>query len=119
VKQNAVRVPLPQHRFARMQIASSDNLSNAYLAYALIIFAALEGLERGEELPAAVDGDWEKAPILPESLGAAIAAAKNSDFIKRSLPKSVLDSFLQKAEEMLLLDRQDKTSLFNEQFECF
>ena len=116
---NAVRVPLPQHRFARMQIASSDNLSNAYLAYALIIHAALEGIERGETLPDAINQGWENMPMLPESLGAAIDVAKDSDFIKRSLPGSVLDSFLCKAEELLLLDRQDKTSLFNKQFECF
>ncbi|MFH1880586.1 MAG: glutamine synthetase family protein [Bacillota bacterium] len=118
-KLNAVRVPLPQHRFARIQIASADSLSNAYLAYALIILAALEGIERNEELPEAVTHSWEDMPMLPESLTDAIAAAKDSDFIKRSLPQSVLDSFLCNAEEMLLLNRQDKTSLFQKQFECF
>ena len=116
---NAVRVPLPQHRFAHMQITSADSLSNAYLAYALLIYAALEGIERGESLPDAVTQDWETMPVLPETLSAAITAAKNSEFIKRSLPESVLDSFLNHAEEMLQLDRQDKTSLFNKQFQCF
>lgn len=116
---NAIRVPLPQHRFARLQVTSADSLSNAYLAYALIIFAALEGIERGEKLPAEVTKDFDSVPALPESLSAAIAAAKASEFIKRSLPTCVLDSFLYKAEEMLLLDRQDKTSLFNKQFQCF
>jgi len=118
-KMNAIRVPLPQHRFARMQIASADSLSNAYLTYALIIHAALEGIERGEELPDAANDGWEDIPALPETLGDAIIAAKNSDFIKRSLPHGVLDAFLCHAEEMLLLDRQDKTGLFNEQFQCF
>ena len=118
-KLNAVRVPLPQHRFARMQIASADSLSNAYLAYALIILAALEGIERGEELPEGITHSWEDVPALPESLAAAINAAKNSEFIKRSLPESLLNSFLSKAEEMLLLERQDKTSLFKQQFACF
>ncbi len=116
---NAVRVPLPQHRFARMQITSADSLSNAYLAYALIIHAALEGIERGEELPKAVDSGFADMPVLPESLNAAIIAARNSDFVKRSLPQCVIDSFLYKAEELMLLDRQDKTSLFNKQFQCF
>ena len=116
---NAVRVPLPQHRFARMQVTSADSLSNAYLAYALIIHAALEGIERGEELPGAVESGWDEVPALPESLSAAIAVARDSDFIKRSLPQCVIDSFLYKAEELMLLDRQDKTSLFNKQFQCF
>lgn len=116
---NAVRVPLPQHRFARMQVTSADSLSNAYLAYALIIYAALEGIERSEELPPAVEHGWEAAPALPESLSVAIAVAKDSEFIKRTLPQSVREAFLSKAEEMLLLDRQDKTSLFNKQFQCF
>ena len=116
---NAVRVPLPQHRFARMQVTSADSLSNAYLAYALIIRAALEGIERNEALPPAVTSGWKELPMLPESLTAAIAAARGSDFIKRSLPESVLETFLRNAENMLLLDRQDKTSLFNKQFQCF
>jgi glutamine synthetase len=116
---NAVRVPLPQHRFARMQVASADSLSNAYLAYALIIHAAMEGIERGEKLPPAVERGWDQLPVLPESLSAAITTAKSSEFIKRALPACVVESFLQNAEEMLLLDRQDKTSLFNKQFQCF
>jgi len=116
---NAVRVPLPQHRFARMQIASADSMANAYLAYALLIFAALEGIEQGEELPPAAGSGWETMPMLPESLSAAIAAARDSAFIKRSLPQAVLDAFLDNAETMLMRDRQDKTRLFQEQFECF
>lgn len=116
---NAVRVPLPQHRFAHMQVASADSLSNVYLAYALLIYAALEGIENAETLPAEMPGSLNGVPVLPESLGAAITAAKNSDFIKRSLPQSVLDAFLEHAEKMLLLDRQDKTGLFHEQFMCF
>ena len=116
---NAIRVPLPQHHFAHMQIASADSLSNAYLAYALIIYAALEGIEKGETLPDPATNGFDENSLLPESLGDAIVAAKNSHFIKRLLPKSVLDAFLYHAEEMLLLDRQDKTGLFNEQFQCF
>ena len=51
---NAVRVPLPQHRFARCRSRAPIAFRNAYLAYALLILAALEGIERKEELPAAV-----------------------------------------------------------------
>ena len=116
---NAVRVPLPQHRFAKMQIATVDSLSNAYLAYALLIFAALEGMERNEELPQAVQGDWDQVPALPETLGEAIETASNSDFIKRSLPESVVTAFLNKARDLVQRDQQDKNKLFEEQFSCF
>ncbi|MBN1776516.1 MAG: glutamine synthetase [Clostridiales bacterium] len=116
---NAVRVPLPQHRFARMQVASADNRSNAYLAYALLIFAALEGIERGEKLPQAAAGDGGSMKKLPESLSMAIASAKDSDFIRRALPESVLNAFLSNAEDMVKQDYQNKDRLFQEQFECF
>ncbi|MBE0600334.1 MAG: hypothetical protein IH607_00995, partial [Firmicutes bacterium] len=116
---NAVRVPLPQHRFAKMQIATADSQSNAYLAYALLIFAALEGMERGETLPQAVSGDWEGVPALPETLGEAIEAASGSEFIKRSLPESVVTAFLDNARDMALKEQQDKNKLFQEQFESF
>ncbi|HPF88314.1 MAG TPA: hypothetical protein PK537_09730, partial [Candidatus Limiplasma sp.] len=96
-----------------------DSLSNAYLAYALLIYAALEGIQNKEQLPDPVTQGWDDIPLLPESLSDAIAAAKDSEFIKRTLPQGVLDAFLQNAEEMLLLDRQDKTGLFNMQFERF
>jgi hypothetical protein len=58
-------------------------------------------------------------PTLPESLPAAIAMAKGSEFIARSLPGHVVDEFLQGGEKLLSLDRQDKTRLFNNQFERF
>jgi glutamine synthetase len=116
---NAMRLPLPQHRFARMQVASPDPTCNAYLAYALLIRAALEGMENGETLPPPVDSDWGDAPMLPESLPDAIAAAKSSAFIARSLPAIVVDTFLRGGERLLQLDRQDKTRLFQHQFERF
>ncbi len=116
---NAVRVPLPQHRFAKMQIASADSQANAYLAYALLISAALEGIDRKEELPEAVSGDWANVKKLPESLGEAIAAAEGSAFIKRALPDSVVSAFLVRAKDMVSKDQQDKTRLFEDQFASF
>ncbi len=116
---NALRVPLPQNRFARMQVASPDPTCNAYLVYALLIRAALEGIANRETLPPSAGHDWHGASILPESLTEAIAMARNSDFIARSLPASVADAFLTGGEELLRLDRLDKTSLFQRQFERF
>lgn len=116
---NALRLPMPQHRFARVQLASPDPTCNAYLVYALVIRAALEGMAHQEELVPSIGRDWHNAPCLPESLTEALALAKASPFIQRSLPACVLDSFLRGGEELLRLDRLDKTSLFQKQFERF
>ncbi|HPR79235.1 MAG TPA: glutamine synthetase family protein, partial [Candidatus Limiplasma sp.] len=91
---SAVKLPLPQNRFARMQVASPDPTCNPYLAYALVIRAALEGIENREELPPSAGRDWQNAPMLPESLTEAIVAAGNSQFIARSLPREVTEAFL-------------------------
>ena len=116
---SALRLPLPQNRFARMQIASPDPTCNAYLVYALIIRAAIEGIENQEELPPSVGRAWQDVLTLPESLPEAIRFAKQSAFIARSLPPCVVDAFLRGGEELLRLDRLDKTSLFQKQFERF
>lgn len=116
---NALRVPLPQHRFARIQVASPDPTCNAYLAYALLIRAALAGIQNHEELPPSAGRDWQSAPQLPESLPEALEKARESAFLRECLPASVVDAFLQGGEELLRLDRLDKTSLFQKQFERF
>jgi len=116
---SAVKLPLPQNRFARMQVASPDPTCNPYLAYALVIRAALEGIENREELPPSVGRDWQNTPMLPESLTEAIDAARNSQFIARSLPTEVTEAFLRGGERLLELDRQDKNKLFQTQFERF
>ena len=111
--------PLPQNRFARMQLASPDPTCNAYLVYTLVIRAALEGIANRETLPPSVGRDWQSAPVLPESLTEAIALAKSSAFINESLPAEVVSAFLRGGEELLRLDRLDKQSLFQKQFERF
>ncbi|HNW85599.1 MAG TPA: glutamine synthetase family protein [Candidatus Limiplasma sp.] len=116
---SALRLPLPQHRFARMQVASPDPTCNVYLAYSLIIRAALEGIENRESLPEACERDWASRAALPESLPEAIALARASEFVARSLPTCVTEAFLKGGEELLRLDRLDKTSLFNKEFERY
>ena len=57
--------------------------------------------------------------LIPYLLAEAIALAKDSAFIAESLPGCVLDAFITGGEELLRLDRLDKTSLFQKQFERF
>ena len=114
---NALRVPMPQDRFARMQIASPDPSCNAYLVFALLIRAALEGIQQEEPLPE--QDEMNPSFCLPESLSEAIEAARDSEFIAKSLTPSVLNAYIAHAEELLRLDRLDKTRLFRRLFERF
>ncbi|NLI20498.1 MAG: glutamine synthetase [Clostridiales bacterium] len=116
---SALRLPMPQHRFARMQVASPDPACNPYLAYALVIHAALEGIRQRETLPAPMENSAAAAAMLPESLPEAITRARESQFIARALPACVVEQFLRGGEELLRLDRLDKTSLFQKQFERY
>ncbi len=116
---NALRLPLPQGRFARMQLANPDPTCNAYLVYALIIRAALEGIENAEELEPSAVYNWMDAPLLPESMTEAMERVKNSAFIARSLPPELIASFLKGGEKLLARHQQDKNGLFRHQFERF
>eukprot|EP00828_Plagiopyla_frontata_P019740 TRINITY_DN25244_c0_g1_i1.p2 TRINITY_DN25244_c0_g1~~TRINITY_DN25244_c0_g1_i1.p2 ORF type:complete len:106 (+),score=7.81 TRINITY_DN25244_c0_g1_i1:25-318(+) len=88
-------------------------------AYALLIFAALEGIEHNETLPQPVADDCKSEPKLPKTLTEAIAAAKESEFIYRFLPDSVRDAYMQNAQNMVRQENENKDKLFNQQFECY
>lgn len=75
----------------RVELRSPDALSNPYLAYALLIYAGLYGIENNLELPKAMD---ENSVMLPKSRKEAIKCAENSDFIKGLLPKTIIDKYI-------------------------
>ncbi len=68
----------------RFELRSPDGMANVYLAYALIIFAGLEGVEKGLDI-AAVSGG-----TLPESLNEAKKLALNSEFVKSHIGEAFL-----------------------------
>ena len=84
---------------AKMQLRSADPSCNPYIAYALLLFAGAEGIERGLRLPKELDvnnaGEVER---LPEDLMSAIELAKNSDFIARYIPRKTLNKFCEYKE---------------------
>lgn len=92
-----VRIPDASGDYARMEIRSPDPAINPYLAFALLIHAGMEGVERELPLcaPSAIDltqpGHGMKP--LPGSLGEALNEARQSEFLSGVLPKSVIDSF--------------------------
>lgn len=99
-----IRVPAPVGESLDLRAAelrSPDPLANPYLSFALIILAGLEGLKENAELERAVDIDLysaEESRIsglkeLPHDLEEAEREAKSSEFVKKYLPKQILDSY--------------------------
>ena len=96
-----VRIPAsaPAHR--RMELRSPDPMANPYLAYALLIYAGLDGIERGMRPPesadvnlfTAADEITAKLDRLPGSLDAAREFAKRSELVKSALPEECIRYF--------------------------
>lgn len=68
---------------------------NPYLAYAGALAAGLDGIERGTEPPAALDGDAYSSdlPPLPRTLAEAVRAFAASEFARAALGDDVVDHY--------------------------
>ena len=96
-----VRVPAAVGEYRRAELRSPDPMANPYLAFTLIIYAALNGLENKLDLPEAANITLYKADAetlanfkkLPSSLCDACKAAATSDFIKKHIPAAILDIY--------------------------
>lgn len=96
-----IRVPAAVGEQRRAELRSADVTANPYLAYALLIYAGLCGIEKGLVLPPASDINLYTAPAeilqtlqaLPGSLEEAAALAAASAFVREHLPDSVLSAF--------------------------
>ena len=79
------------------QLRSPDPEANPYLAYTLMIYAILDGIENKRTLPQPTDEiisqtmskDGSEPGKLPDSLEQARAEAKKSDLIRQFIPPSV------------------------------
>jgi len=102
-----VRVPLfkpNKASSARIEYRALDPACNPYLAYAVLLAAGLDGIEKSMPLPPeAEDNVWEltnrerKAlgiDALPTSLGEAITVMENSELVADILGEHVFDYFL-------------------------
>ena len=99
-----VRVPAAVGEYRRAELRSPDPTANPYLAFALLIYAGLYGIENKLELPDAVDLNLYKAAPetlknfkqLPKDLKSACAIAAKSDFIKKHIPDAILNIYCNK-----------------------
>jgi glutamine synthetase len=76
----------------RIELRSADASCNPYVTFRLILAAGIEGIKSGScELMESTmkDGTASGQQRLPYSLEEACAIAKESDFVKRSLPEEI------------------------------
>lgn len=96
-----IRIPAAAPLYRRAELRSPDPTANPYIAFALMIYAGLGGIEKSLELPPAVnlnlfnapDEILSKLPKLPESIDGARSAAAQSEFIRKYIPESIINIY--------------------------
>ncbi|MHB8781053.1 MAG: type I glutamate--ammonia ligase, partial [Candidatus Geothermincolia bacterium] len=107
-RSDLVRVPVykpGKENATRIEFRSPDPACNPYLAFACMLAAGLEGIEKGYELPEPVNGniyrmtEAERKELgikqLPEDLWEAIQVAEESELLKKTLGASVHESLIE------------------------
>ena len=96
-----IRIPAADGAHRRAELRSPDPCADPYLAFALLIHAGLDGIERQLPLPPATDLDLFLAPpevlsqlaALPSTLQQAAEHAAASPFIARCLPPELISAY--------------------------
>lgn len=99
-----VRIPAAVGEYRRAELRSPDPTANPYLAFTLIIYAALYGLDNKLDLPNAANINFYKADSitldkfrkLPNNLSSACEIAASSKFIKKHIPTAILNIYCNK-----------------------
>ena len=97
-----VRVPAAVGEYRRAELRSPDPTANPYIAFTLMIYAALYGIKHKLELPKASDINLYKADEktlksydkLPENLEEACKIASASDFVQEHIPRAILEIYV-------------------------
>ena len=97
-----IRIPAAKGQYRRMELRSADPLANPYLAFALMIDAALEGIQNHLSPKAGEDRNLYLTDLdavsslkkLPDSLGKARHLAAESAFIREHIPAELLEAYL-------------------------
>ena len=99
-----VRIPAAVGKYRRSELRSPDPTANPYLAFALMIYAGLYGLQNQPDMPNAANINLYKADSetltnlkkLPKDLATACKIASESEFIKTHIPDAILDIYCNK-----------------------
>ena len=100
-RSSLIRIPpaSAEHHYA--QLRSPDPLANPYLAFAILIYAGLEGIRNDLELTTPANINFSHADrnilsgykTLPLSLDEARQAAMNSEFVRKVISGNIIDFF--------------------------
>lgn len=103
-----IRVPMykpGKEKATRIEFRSPDPACNPYLAFAVMLGAGLEGIEKKYELPAPVEEDIFEMNVaerkahgitdLPGNLYAGILATEKSELVRRILGDHVFNKFIE------------------------
>jgi len=103
-----VRVPMykpGKERATRVEFRSPDPACNPYLAFAVMLAAGLEGIEKGYRLPPPVEEDIFEMPhdrrrelgidSLPDNLYAAIQEVEKSEVVRNALGDHIFHKFIE------------------------
>ena len=96
-----IRIPASGSGQKRIELRSPDPMANPYLAYALLIYAGMDGIEKKMPVPEPMNINLYKVDPetvsglakLPQNFGEAYDAARNSRFIREILPDAYLDAY--------------------------
>ena len=96
-----IRIPAAEGDFVRAELRSPDPAANPYVAFALMIYAGLEGIQQRAQLPESADINLFSAPAevlkkfkkLPGDLEEAKAAAAASGFVNEHLPAELIELY--------------------------
>lgn len=90
-----IRIPAGNKR---LELRSPDCLANTFLAYTLLIYAGLDGIDKHmtcmEPTSLNLFKETGEFDVLPQSLKEAKKLAKNSDFVKKYVPENILKAYL-------------------------
>lgn len=105
-----IRIPAAIPGSGRMELRSPDPACNPYLAFALILAAAMEGITEVTPLQPAL----EETGKLPHDLGEAIALAEKSEFLRETLPAGMLEKYLTEKRRVWNRFQVDPRSVFHQ-----
>ena len=96
-----IRIPATRSDQKRIELRSPDPTANPYLAFMLLIYAGIDGIERKLEPMEPLDVNLFKADTsitdklkrLPQSLDEAIAYARDSEFVRTLIPEGYLAAY--------------------------
>lgn len=96
-----IRIPAAVGKYRRAELRSPDPTANPYLAFTLMIYAGIYGIQNKLPLPEAADINFfaadsntvSKYTRLPKDLTLACQIAFNSDFVKEHIPAPILEAY--------------------------